>query len=88
LVSLCVPEDQLLPKAYEVADKLAAGSQTAIRWTKYALNNWLRQAGPAFDASLALEFMGFSGPDVREGVASLRERRPPKYCRLGRSGVT
>jgi enoyl-CoA hydratase len=79
LVSLCVPEDQLLPKAYEVADKLAAGSQTAIRWTKYALNNWLRQAGPAFDASLALEFMGFSGPDVREGVASLRERRPPKY---------
>ncbi len=79
LVSLCVPEDQLLPRAYEVADKLAAGSQTAIRWTKYALNNWLRQAGPAFDASLALEFMGFAGPDVREGVASLRERRPPKY---------
>lgn len=79
LVSLCVPEEQLLPKAYEVADKLAAGSQTAIRWTKYALNNWLRQAGPAFDASLALEFMGFAGPDVREGVASLRERRTPKY---------
>ncbi len=79
LVSLCVPEDQLLPKAYEVADKLAAGSQTAIRWTKYALNNWLRQAGPSFDASLALEFMGFAGPDVREGVASLRERRTPKY---------
>jgi enoyl-CoA hydratase len=79
LVSLCVPEDQLLTKAYEVADKLAAGSQSAIRWTKYALNNWLRQAGPNFDASLALEFMGFSGPDVREGVASLRERRAPKY---------
>ena len=78
LVSLCVPQDQLLPKAYEVADRLAAGSQTAIRWTKYALNNWLRQAGPSFDASLALEFMGFAGPDVREGVASLRERRTPK----------
>jgi enoyl-CoA hydratase len=79
LVSLCVPQDQLLEKAYEVADRLAAGSQTAIRWTKYALNNWLRQAGPSFDASLALEFMGFAGPDVREGVASLRERRAPKY---------
>ena len=79
LVSLAVDEDQLLPKAYEVADRLAAGSQTAISWTKYALNNWLRQAGPAFDASLALEFMGFAGPDVREGVASLRERRPPSY---------
>jgi enoyl-CoA hydratase len=79
LVSLCVPQDELLPKAYEVADKLASGSQTAIRWTKYALNNWLRQAGPSFDASLALEFMGFAGPDVKEGVASLRERRAPKY---------
>jgi enoyl-CoA hydratase len=79
LVSLSVEDDQLLPKAFEVADKLAAGSQTAIRWTKYALNNWLRQAGPAFDASLALEFMGFAGPDVHEGMASLRERRTPKF---------
>jgi enoyl-CoA hydratase len=79
LVALAVDADQLLPKAYEIADRLAQGSQTAIRWTKYALNNWLRQAGPAFDTSLALEFMGFGGPDVREGVASLRERRPPKF---------
>ena len=55
------------------------GSQTAIRWTKYSLNNWLRQAGPAFDTSLALEFMGFGGPDVKEGVASLKERRAPKF---------
>lgn len=79
LVSLAVDDAQLLEKAYEVADKLATGSVTAVRWTKYALNNWYRQAGPAFDTSLALEFMGFAGPDVLEGVASLRERRPPNY---------
>lgn len=79
LVSLVVDDDQLLDKAYEVADRLASGSASAIRWTKYSLNNWLRQAGPAFDTSLALEFMGFAGPDVREGVASLRERRAPRY---------
>ncbi|MDR6534445.1 enoyl-CoA hydratase/isomerase family protein [Variovorax soli] len=79
LVSLAVPEDQLVAKAFEVAEKLAAGSQTAIRWTKYALNNWLRLAGPAFDSSLALEFLGFSGPDVQEGIASLREKRSPKF---------
>ena len=79
LVSLAVDDAGLLEKAYEVADRLAVGSQTAIRWTKYSLNNWLRQAGPAFDTSLALEFMGFGGPDVKEGVASLRERRAPKF---------
>jgi enoyl-CoA hydratase len=79
LVSLAVPEDQLVGKAFEVAEKLAAGSQTAIRWTKYALNNWLRLAGPTFDSSLALEFIGFSGPDVQEGIASLREKRNPKF---------
>jgi enoyl-CoA hydratase len=79
LVSLAVDGEQLLPRAYEIADKLALGSQSAIRWTKYSLNNWLRQAGPAFDTSLALEFMGFSGPDVKEGIASLRQRRAPKF---------
>lgn len=79
LVSLCVDEADLIPRAFEVAGKLAHGSQTAIRWTKYSLNNWLRMAGPSFDASLALEFMGFSGPDVQEGIQSLRERRPPSF---------
>lgn len=79
LVSLAVEEAELLPKAYEVADRLASGSQSAIRWTKYALNNWLRQAGPSFDTSLALEFMGFGGPDVREGLASLRDKRAPRF---------
>jgi enoyl-CoA hydratase len=79
LVSLAVEDDQLLPKAYDIADRLAAGSQSAIRWTKYSLNNWLRQAGPSFDTSLALEFMGFAGPDVQEGLASLRERRQPRF---------
>jgi len=79
LVSLCVDDDALLDTAYDVAGRLAAGSQSAIRWTKYALNNWLRMAGPTFDTSLALEFMGFGGPDVREGVAALRDKRPPRF---------
>jgi enoyl-CoA hydratase len=79
LVSMCVDENELAAKALEVARKLANGSQTALRWTKYSLNNWLRMAGPSFDTSLALEMLGFTGPDVREGVTSLREKRPPKF---------
>ena len=79
LVSLCAPADQLLAKAWEVADKLAAGSQQAIRWTKRSLNNWLRQAGPIFDQSLALEMLTFMDEDVREGLQAIREKRPPRF---------
>ena len=59
LVSLCVPADKLMDKAMEVARKLARGPQQAVRFTKRSLNNWLRVAGPAFDASLAMEMIGF-----------------------------
>jgi len=79
LISLAVEDAELDAKAVEVATKLAEGAQSAIRWTKYALNNWLRQMGPTFDASLALEFLGFSGPEVKEGVASHLEKRKPSF---------
>jgi enoyl-CoA hydratase len=36
-------------------------------------------AGPTFDASLALEMMGFTGPEVKEGLSALREKREPKF---------
>ncbi len=83
LVSLAVPEDELLDRAIAVAERLAAGSTSAIQWTKYSLNNWLRMMGPHFDTSLALEFLGFTGPDVREGVASLKEKRAPQFPSAG-----
>jgi len=79
LVSLCVDDDRLQDRAVEVAERLTLMSPSAVRWTKHALNHWYRSAGPAFDASLALEFFGFGGPDVQEGLASLREKRDPEF---------
>ena len=81
LVSLCVDEDaDLLPTAREVAHDLATGAALAIRSTKQVLNHWYRQvAGAIFDASVALEFYGFGGPEVLEGLASHRERRAPRF---------
>jgi len=79
LISLAVDDAELDAKALEVAIRLADGAPSAIRWTKYALNNWLRAAGPIFDTSLALEFLGFSSPDVKEGLASHREKRKPGF---------
>jgi len=79
LVSLAVPDEELAARALAVAVRLADGAPGAIRGTKYALNNWLRAAGPIFDASLGLEFLGFAGPEPREGAAALREKRPPRF---------
>jgi enoyl-CoA hydratase len=79
LVSMCVDEDELQDTAVRIAEKLARGAPSAIRFTKYALNNWLRMMGPNFDTSLALEFLGFTGPEAKEGLASLREKRRPNF---------
>ncbi|HEX4658880.1 MAG TPA: enoyl-CoA hydratase/isomerase family protein [Streptosporangiaceae bacterium] len=79
MVSLCVDDDEVHDRAYAIARSLADGAQAAIRWTKYSLNNWYRIAGPIFDASLGMEFFGFAGPEVREGLAAHLEKRAPRF---------
>ena len=79
LVSLCVPRAELMDKAMAVANKLAAGSQQAIRLTKRSLNGWMNVARPIFESSLAMEMLCFLGEDAKEGVASVREKRAPKF---------
>jgi enoyl-CoA hydratase len=80
MVSLVVDDDQVQDKAMDIARRLAAGSRNGIQGTKMALNGWYRQAMPIFDASLGLEFYGFGGPDVVEGIASHREKREPRFA--------
>jgi enoyl-CoA hydratase len=79
LVTRCVDDARVMEEALTIASRLAAGSATAVAWTKRVLNNWLRQELPAFGESVALEMLGFMGPDAREGVAALRERREPRF---------
>ncbi len=79
MVSLCVADEELQDRALAIAEKLRDSAPMATRWTKYALNNWYRMAGPAFDASTALEMLGFTTEEAREGVQSHREKRAPKF---------
>ena len=79
LVTFCVDDDQVDDRALEIAVKLSRGAPAAIRWTKQALNNWVRTAWPSFEASLAYGILGFTGPEAREGLAALREKRPPEF---------
>ena len=66
-------------KAVEIATRLANQAPAAARWTKHTLNYWLRQAAPIFEASLALEFIGFAGPEGKEGIDAFLQKRTPSY---------
>ncbi|MDE8345029.1 MAG: enoyl-CoA hydratase/isomerase family protein [Acidocella sp.] len=79
LVSLAVDADQLQDRALEIATRIANTAPSAVAYTKYAVNHWLRQAEPIFDLSLALELIGFEGAEAREALASIGEKRPPVF---------
>jgi enoyl-CoA hydratase len=79
LVAKVVDDDRLLNEARDIGERMAKGSSEALSWTKHTLNHWLRSAYPAFDASVAYEFLGFLGPDPREGLSAIREKRPPRF---------
>ncbi|MBO9357419.1 enoyl-CoA hydratase/isomerase family protein [Bordetella petrii] len=79
LISLAVPDDEVEARAVAVATRLAEGAPAAVRWTKMMLNHWVKSATPIFDASLALEFIGFAGPEGKEGIDAFLEKRKPDF---------
>ena len=83
LVSLVVDDadgpQPVIDEAMAVAVELSEGAQQAIRWTKHTLNHAYRMHAPAFDASVAYEFLGFLGPDALEGIAAVREKRDADF---------
>ncbi|PCI57765.1 MAG: enoyl-CoA hydratase [Gammaproteobacteria bacterium] len=81
LVSMCVDQDELYDIALSTAQEIANNSPTAVRWTKHALNNWLRMMGPSFDHSLALEMLGFRLPDINEGLASMKNKDSANFSK-------
>jgi enoyl-CoA hydratase len=86
LVSRAVPRPDVLAEALALADRLAAGPQQALRWTKRSLNHWLRAAGPAFEASAGLELASMLGPDFAEGIEAFRAKRPARFGPSGPGG--
>ena len=80
LVNYAVPLEQVLPKAKEIAQELAAGPTWAIRWTKLSVNKWLKQqVNLILDASLAYEMVTFDTEDHHEGALAFVEKRKPQF---------
>lgn len=82
MVNYAVPLEQVLPKARELAQELADGPTFAIRWSKLAVNKWLKeQANLIMDTGLAYEMMTFNTADHKEAVQSFVEKRKPNFVR-------
>ena len=80
LINRAVPAAELDAVAYGFAERLAAGSQAAIRGTKRAINLLLHQGlRPLVDAQLGIETLTFLGADHRDGVQAALEKRAPEF---------
>ena len=80
VVSAVYPPEELMPAAYELARKIAAGPPIAIRLAKRALYHSLD-----VDLRAALEFETFAQniasetEDAREGIRAFVEKRPAAF---------
>jgi 2-(1,2-epoxy-1,2-dihydrophenyl)acetyl-CoA isomerase len=81
LVHEVVSPEELLPRAVELAEELAAGPQVALRMLKRSLYNAVEMPLlQAFDDIAARTAVTDHHPDAREGVTAFREKRQPKFA--------
>ena len=75
LTNHVLASDELLPRANELADRLASQPRQALEETKRALNIHLRQAVTSvLDFALAAEGASFTEPGFAEGLNTLIQR--------------
>ncbi|HET8612094.1 MAG TPA: enoyl-CoA hydratase-related protein [Sphingomonas sp.] len=80
LITFAVPAAELDEFVAKYAGKLARGAQSAIRYTKSAVNIALRQLFASVgEAAIAYEGLTTYTGDFREGIASFIEKRRPEF---------
>jgi len=80
LVHEVVPDEKLMEHTMELARELAEGPQVAMRLLKRSLYNAAEMPlAQAFDDIAAKTGISDHHEDAREGVASFREKREPKF---------
>jgi enoyl-CoA hydratase len=81
LVSFYVEDDkQLMPKALEIAERLASGAPRAISASKMAVNAYLRSVSSlVMPLCLKDEMLSMQSEDHREAVRAFQEKRPARF---------
>ncbi|HLW52657.1 MAG TPA: enoyl-CoA hydratase-related protein [Candidatus Angelobacter sp.] len=80
LVTEVVADAELMPRAQQWAERLAAGPPIAIRITKRMMYKQLTMSldNALEDAALGTMVANYT-EDVKEGIAAFHEKRPPKF---------
>jgi enoyl-CoA hydratase/carnithine racemase len=80
LINHAVAAGELQDEALAFAQRLAQGAPLAVRYTKLAVNQLVKQAmTTAFDYSTALEVLTFASADHREALRALSEKQRPEF---------
>jgi len=80
LINHAFPPENTLSEALKIARELADGPTWAIRWTKMAVNKWVKHhLNLIYDMSHAMELISFHTEDHREATRAFTEKRRPKF---------
>lgn len=80
IVNHCVPHDELMDHAMAYAKEVASLPVAAVRWTKMAVNQMLKnQMNLVFDFGVAAEHLSAHTEDMKEAISAFSERREPKF---------
>jgi enoyl-CoA hydratase len=81
LASFIVAEDdQLLPRAIEIASTLAAGAPLAVAASKLAINAYLRSiSATVFPLAARAQEETMGSNDHQEAIAAFQEKRAPRF---------
>lgn len=80
LVNFLVDDKDILTKAMECADRLAAGPQAAIIASKVPINSWIRSiSSHVLPLSLTMEGETMRSKDAKEAQRAFVEKRAPVY---------
>lgn len=80
LANRVVPVDQVASEALSMARAFTRSPKWAVRWTKQAVNKWVRgQVNQVLDAGLGYEVATLFTADHKEAVTAFAEKRKPTF---------
>jgi enoyl-CoA hydratase len=80
LVNQVVPREELMPKARELATKIASKSPAAVKLAKHAVNEGLEiDLRSAADLEASYFGLAIATEDRKEGTSAFLEKRPPNF---------